>query len=335
MAGQLPAPTADLIGREDELAQLVKMLVVDGHRLVTVTGLGGSGKTRLAVEAGWQVRSRFSEGQRLPGYWCTPPGSRDPGPTLVAMSGFDGTLEETYLEVGRAALERGWRVLLVCGPGQMDVTRTENRTFFVPDTERWVSPWLDLALEQPEVDPARVALLGISYGGYLVTRAAGHDHRVSAVVANSPIIDLRAYLIGFVAPWIGGDPEEVLNPSEDLRLDEVDSIPGDALPVAAKEMACGLMTRFGCASLIETFRYLREFRADPGAIACPALALVGTGEGAEPTRQHEAFGARSGGPVRSHIFSAEDGADSHCQFGNLAYSAAVIFDWLDETLRPG
>lgn len=275
------------------------------------------------------------EGQRLPAYWCTPPGARDPGPTLLAMSGFDGTLEETYLEVGRPALERGWRVLLVCGPGQMDATRTESRTSFIPDTERWISPWLDIALAQPEVDPERIALLGISYGGYFVTRAAGHDRRVRAVVANSPIIDLRAYLIGFVAPWIGGDPEDVLTPSDDVRLDQIDSIPDDELPVAAKAMARGLMTRFGCASLLDTFRYLREFRADPSAIACPALAVVGTGEGAEPTRQYEAFCTQLPGPVGRHVFSAEDGADSHCQFGNLAYSAAVIFDWLDETVSAG
>ncbi|OOK66183.1 hypothetical protein BZL29_7614 [Mycobacterium kansasii] len=57
-------------------------------------------------------------GQRLPGYWFVPPGSSGPGPTLVATSGFDGTLEETYFQIGAAALERGWRVLLICGPAR-------------------------------------------------------------------------------------------------------------------------------------------------------------------------------------------------------------------------
>lgn len=44
----LPTPPTDLIGREDDVAALVADLAA--HRLVTVTGVGGMGKTRLAVE---------------------------------------------------------------------------------------------------------------------------------------------------------------------------------------------------------------------------------------------------------------------------------------------
>lgn len=108
------------------------------------------------------------DGVRLPGYWLAPPDTREPGPTLVATSGFDGTLEETYLQVGRAARERGWRVLLVAGHGQRDIVRDAADSHFVPDTERWVSPWMDLALARAEVDPRRTALLGVSFGGYFV-----------------------------------------------------------------------------------------------------------------------------------------------------------------------
>jgi len=274
------------------------------------------------------------EDQRLPGYWLTPPGCSGPGPTLVATSGFDGTLEETYFQVGRAALERGWRVLLICGPGQMDVTRTEPGTHFVPDTERWVGPWLDKALERPEVDPARLALLGISFGGYFVTRAAAHDHRIGALVANSPIADLHAYMVSFVAPQLGGDPEVVLSPSEDVRLDEIDAIPDTVMPAAAKEMTRSLITRFGRQSFLDTFAYLREFTADPKAITCPALAMVGSGEGGEPKAQFDRFCDELAGPVTQHTFTPQDGADSHCQLGNLTYSAAVMFDWLDELFAP-
>ncbi|MCE3551817.1 prolyl oligopeptidase family serine peptidase [Pseudonocardia sp. RS11V-5] len=275
------------------------------------------------------------EDQRLPGYLCTPAADAGPGPTLVATSGFDGTLEETYLQVGRAGLERGWRVLLICGPGQMDVTRTEPHTHFVPDTERWVTPWLDHLLARPEVDPERLALLGISLGGYWVTRAAAHDDRIRAVVANSPIVDLHAYQVAFVAPYVGGDPEVVLDPGDDLRLDDIDHLPDTALPVAAKGLARSLMTRFGRTSLLDTFAYLRAFRVDPTAVACPALALVGSGEGGEPRAQFERFCSEVAGPVTAHTFTAHDGADTHCQLGNLTYSAAVVFDWLEELFARG
>jgi predicted ATPase/DNA-binding SARP family transcriptional activator len=49
----LPAPTTSFVGRERELAELERLL--RDRRLVTLTGMGGSGKTRLALEA---VRTR-------------------------------------------------------------------------------------------------------------------------------------------------------------------------------------------------------------------------------------------------------------------------------------
>ena len=46
--GNLPAPSTSFVGREDELAQVAGLL--RGHRLVTLTGPPGVGKSRLAVE---------------------------------------------------------------------------------------------------------------------------------------------------------------------------------------------------------------------------------------------------------------------------------------------
>ncbi len=48
--GNLPAQSAPLVGRDDDLAGLVAAM--DGHRLVTLVGTAGVGKTRLATEVG-------------------------------------------------------------------------------------------------------------------------------------------------------------------------------------------------------------------------------------------------------------------------------------------
>jgi len=75
---------------------------------------------------------------------------------------------------------------------------------------------------------------------------------------------------------------------------------------------------------------LRDYRVENlAAIQCPSLALVGAGEGDEAFRQHERFRQAVSGPVTSRIFEPEEGADMHCQLGNLPLSNAVIYNWLD------
>ena len=53
----LPAPPGPLVDREDEMAAIFRRLTHDGVRLLTLTGLGGVGKSRLALEAGWRIQS--------------------------------------------------------------------------------------------------------------------------------------------------------------------------------------------------------------------------------------------------------------------------------------
>ncbi len=56
----LPQPLANFVGREDDLAQLQASL--GETRLVTLTGIGGSGKTRLAIELAKRAASSFRDG---------------------------------------------------------------------------------------------------------------------------------------------------------------------------------------------------------------------------------------------------------------------------------
>jgi predicted ATPase/DNA-binding SARP family transcriptional activator len=56
----LPASLGLLLGRERELAELAELL--HGVRLITLTGAGGSGKTRLALEAARQAAPAFANG---------------------------------------------------------------------------------------------------------------------------------------------------------------------------------------------------------------------------------------------------------------------------------
>ncbi|ORB88463.1 Putative HTH-type transcriptional regulator [Mycobacterium persicum] len=56
----LPAQLTTFVGRQAEMAELRRLLT--GERLVTLTGAGGAGKTRLAVQVGSQLANGFPEG---------------------------------------------------------------------------------------------------------------------------------------------------------------------------------------------------------------------------------------------------------------------------------
>jgi predicted ATPase/class 3 adenylate cyclase len=59
-AGNLPPQRTEFIGRDQELAKIEKLM--DRSRVVTLTGVGGVGKTRLALQAAGSLKPRFGDG---------------------------------------------------------------------------------------------------------------------------------------------------------------------------------------------------------------------------------------------------------------------------------
>jgi pimeloyl-ACP methyl ester carboxylesterase len=267
------------------------------------------------------------EGRFLPAYFISRADDATSRKTLMIVSGYDGTLEESYLQYGAAALQRGYSVLLFAGPGQMDCIRFHPEMTFQPDFETPVKTALDYFAGHPGVSAECLALLGISFGGYFCTRATAHEPRIRALIANSPIIDLHAYMSSFV----GFDPAQMPD-DQDFGPGDMEQIPDDEMTALEKEMLSSLIGRFGRATFKSTYQYLTQFRVGEALknVACPCLALVGSGEGEEPHRQFGEFCEQVSGKVARHIFTEEEGADSHCQVGNLSLSCAVILDWLDE-----
>lgn len=113
LPGNLPLDTTSFIGRHDEAAQLAGLL--RQSRLVTLTGPGGTGKTRLALHLARQLAHEFADGAwlvalaplaaeseaaavTLPGGSTPPPGN----PVTAALAALFGLRDET----GRSAEDR-------------------------------------------------------------------------------------------------------------------------------------------------------------------------------------------------------------------------------------
>jgi predicted ATPase/DNA-binding SARP family transcriptional activator len=84
----LPAPTTRFIGRKRELAHLTELLAQADTRLVTLIGLGGTGKTRLALELAWRQLEHHADGA-----WFVPLAGLSSGdlvvPGIASALGFE------------------------------------------------------------------------------------------------------------------------------------------------------------------------------------------------------------------------------------------------------
>ena len=125
----------------------------------------------------------------LPVYFFSPDNAKISRPTMIALTGFDGTKEELFLQSGFEALSRGYNFLCFEGPGQGEVVR-QQKIYYRHDWEKVVTPVVDYVQQRIEVDPKRIVLMGVSYGGYLAARAAAFEPRIAALIANDGLYDL-------------------------------------------------------------------------------------------------------------------------------------------------
>jgi predicted ATPase/class 3 adenylate cyclase len=123
----LPVPATEFLGRDRELTDVVEKLR-DGVRLLTLTGPGGTGKTRLALQAAAEAADDFAEGV----WWVPLAALRDPSlvlrhtaRTLDVVEQPDRPLEDVLAE-----MLNGKRMLLVLDnaehllPGAADAIAT-------------------------------------------------------------------------------------------------------------------------------------------------------------------------------------------------------------------
>lgn len=256
------------------------------------------------------------EDTTLPGYFFQVDHSGSPRPTIILQGGYDSTGEEQYFEVVPAALARGYNCLVFEGPGQGHVIRHQNLPFR-PDWENVVTPVVDYALGRKEIDPARLALMGVSLGGLLAPRAAAFEHRLAACIAVDGVYGYRST----------GEPERP--GSQSLLSLEAQMRASETVRWAISQ---GMWT-LQAHSVEDCLTQMQAFSLDGVAalITCPTLVCDAEGDHAfagQPRWVYDALRC----PKTYCLFTAEDAAEEHCQVGAKTLLNQRVFDWLDETL---
>ncbi|MGW3960925.1 alpha/beta hydrolase family protein [Amycolatopsis sp. NPDC005003] len=257
------------------------------------------------------------EDTTLPAYLFLVDDSGTPRPTVLFHGGFDSILEENYFAIAVGALRRGYNVLAFDGPGQGAPLRQDGR-YFRSDWEAVVTPAVDLALTLPEVDNDKIALIGMSMGGYLAGRAAAFEHRIAACVLYDGVYDLHEPFATVAA--------------------QAASAPGGLDAMIARNTSARWVVRngkwtFGVSTFDEVVEATKAYTMAgiAGRITCPTLVLDGENDqffAGQPQRVFDELTCEK----KLIFFREDEGAGEHCQEGALFLFHQRTFDWLDTVL---
>jgi pimeloyl-ACP methyl ester carboxylesterase len=263
----------------------------------------------------------------LPGYFVS--GGNEKRPTLLILGGYDSTAEELLLWLGNACGLRGWNALVFEGPGQPGALDMNPGLRFRPDYEAPVGAVVDYALSRSNVDPARLAIIGYSFGGYLAPRAAARDARIRAVVADTIGVDIAKAMRMAIPSFLWRLPSPV-----------VDAVFGVAThrSIAARFFLNSAKEAFGIATPSQFLRVWEPYTLwnVQNELTVPILVLLSEDELAEAPKAvlRDTFEFLEGlkAPLSFRVFSRRDGAAAHCQLDSPERVPPVLFPWLDRAV---
>ena len=262
--------------------------------------------------------------------WEADPADRAQAPagtptTLIMMNGFDGYAEE-IIDFASHFPTRPFDIIAFDGPGQGHTVLAG-----MPLEPEWEQP-TDAVLDYFGIESA--ATLGVSFGGYLVTRAAAHCPRITHVIAFDMmyrLLDgLTVPLPRALRPFANAVIE---NPRPARLIDAALRVaPRFSADLAWKLQQASHLT--GLSRPSEVLRAFGNYTMEPleGRITQPCLVLAGDADQYVPFERlgdvRQALRGAESLEVRAFRHAQDPDMAQHCQIGDLDRAFAIIGRWL-------
>ena len=272
----------------------------------------------------------YRGGQLTAMRWEADPVHREQAPegtprTLIMMNGFDGYAEE-IIDFASHFPTRPFDIIAFDGPGQGHTALAG-----MPLEPEWERP-TDAVLDYFGVDSA--AALGVSFGGYLVMRAAAYCPRISHVIAFDMMYRLLDGLTLPLPRSLRPLAEAVVGRARPAWL--IDAALRVAPRVSA-DLAWKLQQgRYltGLHSPSQVLRAFGDYTMEPleGRITQPCLVLAGDADQYVPFERlgdvRRALRNAVSLEVRAFHHAQDPDMAQHCQIGDLDRAFAIMGDWL-------
>ncbi len=216
---------------------------------------------------GERVAIPYEDGSTMYGIFRKPWHTPKP-PIVIMLPGLDSVKEELHY-YGDDFLRRGMAVLAIDGPGQGEMEQQYPLRY---DYEVPIRYAIDYLESRPDVNAARVGLMGVSLGGYFAPRAAAFEHRVKAVIANAGAYNFADHF--------------------------------EERPLLTRE---AFVYRLKASDESSARKILLDFdlQGVMGKVTCPLLVIMGRQDRVIPPESAERVVAEAGGEVELWMF--EDG----------------------------
>ena len=271
----------------------------------------------------------YKDGSLTAIHWKADPDDRarfpDAPSTLVMMNGFDGYAEE-IMGFAEYFPTRPFDIIAFDGPGQGHTVLAG-----MPLEPRWELP-TTAVLDYFDLDSA--AALGVSFGGYLVMRAAAHMPRISHVIAFDMMYRL---LDGLTLPLPASIRPLAASIVERARPAWLFDATMSVATHASADLAWKLQQARQLTGLdkpSDVLRALGAYTMEPlaGMIRQPCLVLAGDADQYVPFERlgdvRRALENSASLDVRTFRHAQDPDMAQHCQIGDLDRAFAIMGDWL-------